>query len=302
MTTLRVLLPVAARIEADVELRRWLAHGDRQAMLEHPRESMLRECFRFGDATLPVAALRHHCHAPDAAGGIWLCADPAWVQGDATGARLMACPVADLTMAEADALGEVLRPLFGDAGMPLDIDTPSEWCVRCPVGAPAVQCVAPRDALGANLLECLPDGQAGRVWRRLFNDAQVALHAHPVNAARTAAGKRPVNALWFWGRGTLPGAVAANVHVVASVDDTLRGLAKIASVQRVEPSAAAIDGAGQGDALLDLDTPAPLDAQWLPRFRVWLRKRRFRTIDVACADGARWRVRHVHRLRFWRRG
>jgi hypothetical protein len=38
--------------------------------------------------------------------------------------------------------------------------------------------------------------------RRLANEVQMLLHAHPVNTARAAAGQPTLNALWLWGNGT----------------------------------------------------------------------------------------------------
>lgn len=40
--------------------------------------------------------------------------------------------------------------------------------------------------------------------RNLSNEIQMLLHKHPVNEARTAAGKPTVNALWLWGNGNPP--------------------------------------------------------------------------------------------------
>ncbi|HEX7369185.1 MAG TPA: phosphoglycerate mutase [Rhodanobacteraceae bacterium] len=303
MSTLRVLMPPVACVEHDPGFRRWLAQGDRRPSIVNARGTTLRSLFHLHDAELPAAALRHYCYDEDAAHGTWLCADPAWVQTEATGARLMAWPIEDLCNDEADALATALRPLFGDAGVPLVADTPSTWCVQLADGAPAANFTAPVDALGAAMLDCLPEGAAGRTWRRLFNEAQVALHAHPVNAARVAAGKHPVNALWFWGRGALP-AVQTGLHVVASVDDVVRGLAKLGDAVRVEPLPETLDLAGGGgDALLDLDVPGQAQGTlpWLAHFQRWLRDRRFEAIELMFAGGECFRVRHVHRLRMWRR-
>jgi hypothetical protein len=176
--------------------------------------------------------------------------------------------------------------------------------VRLAEGAPAVDFTAPADALGVAMLECLPAGDNGRKWRRLFNEAQVVLHAHPVNAARVAAGKRPVNALWFWGAGALPGAVETALTAIASDDDVLRGLAKIANVAVSKPTPAALRSLPQdGDALLEPDAAAAADElrNWLPEFRQCLRAGRFDTLMLTFADGKRFRIRHAHRLRFWRR-
>lgn len=305
MNTLHVLMPALPGIDDLPALRRWLAHGDRLPDLADARGTALRECFRFPGDALPVAALRHHCHAEDAKSGTWLCADPAWVRSEATGARLMACPIDDVSATEAAELAAVLRPTFGDAGVPLVVDTPSAWCVRLERGTPLAGFTDPRNALGVSLLDCLPAGEAGRKWRHLFNEAQVALHAHPVNAARAAAGRRPINALWFWGAGSLPDPVDTGLRCIASADDVLRGVAKMAGAACVEPSPDALEGPrGDGDVLLDLGasgSTTTFTEEWLAAFRRWLRERRFDVVVLSFASGERFRVRHVHRLRFWRR-
>lgn len=304
MTTLHVLLPSMARVGGYPTFRRWLAQGDRLPDVRNARTMLLRELFHFAGDAVPAAALRHLCHADDAGTGAWLCADPAWVRSEATGARLMACPVPDVSADEAARLAAALLPLFGDAGVPFSADTPLAWCLHLVHGAPRANFVAPVDALGANLIECLPHGDAGRVWRRLFNEAQVALHAHPVNAARVASGKQPVNALWFWGAGTLPGSVETGVQTVASADDVVRGLAKMGDAVRIEPLPEALEASHRaGAALLDLDMPGHTEHMdgWLACFRRWLRERRFDAVAITFAGGERFRLRHTHRLRFWRR-
>ncbi|HET9818884.1 MAG TPA: phosphoglycerate mutase [Rhodanobacteraceae bacterium] len=302
MSILHVLLP-PLQTGNEPGLQRWLARGDRLLGVPDPRDAAVRGLFRFAGAEIPAAALRHRMHADDAGAGSWVCADPAYVRSEATGARLMAWPLADVSDEEARELAVTLKPLFGDAGAPLTVDTPSAWCLHQAGPTPRVEFAHPAVALGVNLLECLPEGNAGRRWRHLFNEAQVALHAHPVNDARAAAGKLPVNALWFWGAGPLPESVETVLTVVASGDDVIRGLAKAAQVACVDPSPEAAD-ASTGDVLLDLDVRGQTGVSpgWLAHFQRWLRKRRFDAIEVALAGGERFRVRHAHRLRFWRRG
>ena len=302
MSALHVLLPALSRVPAEPAFARWLRQGDRLPAAPGGAQR-LRELFRFAGDALPVAALRHLEHAADAASGAWLCADPAWVQSEANGARLLACPLADVGSEEAEALAASVRVVFGDAGVPLSVDAPNAWCLHLARAAPPVRFVDPQQALGADLLACLPEGTDARLWRRLFNDAQVALHAHPVNAARRAAGKRPVNALWFWGAGALPAGVTSPLRVVASSSDVVRGLAKLAGALRVSPVPDAIEAAPAGDALLDLDPAGHAEdiPAWRAPFQRWLRQGRFDTIETHFADGARIRIRHAHRLRFWRR-
>lgn len=304
MSTLHVLLPPLSRVGDAPAFHHWLRRGDRLPDVQNARVAVVRERFQFAGGGIPAAALRHRCHAGDVAAGTWLCADPAWVRSEATGARLMACPVADLSAADADELAVALRPLFGEVSATLVTDTPSTWCLHPAEAASGTRFMDPAEALGVSLVECLPEGEAGRVWRRLFNEAQILLHAHPVNARRIAAGKIPVNALWFWGEGSLPDAVETALRSVASVDDVLRGLAKMAGAVRLEPAREALEAAGDGgDALLDLQRPGdgePVE-QWLSTFERGLRERRFDTITLVFASGERYRMRHAHRLRFWRR-
>ncbi len=304
MSTLNVLLPPLAHVAADPAFCQWLAQGDRLSVVKGARTTALREWFRFAGATLPAAALRHHCHADDADRGAWLCADPVWIRSEATGARLMAWPLDDLSASEADDLAGALRPLFGDAGTPLAVDSPPAWCVHLFDDAPSATFTDPARALGVDLLECLPSGNGGRTWRRLFSEAQIALHAHPVNVARVAVGRQPVNGVWFWGAGSLPASVTTSLQLVASVDEVVWGLAKMGGALRVEPLPDALDAAGvPGDALLDLDIPghATGAVAWLGHFRRWLAERRYAVVELTFAGGERFRLRHTHRLRFWRR-
>lgn len=305
MNTLHVLLPSLQELAGDPEFVRWLARGDRLADVAAARDAVVREQFQFDGKGIPAAALRHHCHAGATANGVWLCADPAYVRSEATAARLMACPVHDLSAADADELALALRPLFDAVSRELAVDTPSTWCLRLAESASRAAFTDPVKALGASLADCLPEGETGRAWRRLFNEAQILLHAHPVNARRIAAGKVPVNALWFWGEGALPGSVETGLQCVASADDVLRGLAKMGGAVRLEPLPEALDAMGKGgEVLLDLETPGVrvMLADWFPAFRRWLRERRFGAISLVFAGGERFRVRYWHRLRFWRHG
>lgn len=304
MSILHVLLPPLPQAGGG-GFARWLARGDRLPDVADSRVALTREWFRFAGQTVPVAALRHHGHGGDASDGFWMCADPGYARSEATGARLMACPLPDISAEEARSLAIALVPLFADAGLALVVDTPVTWCARLHGDEPEVAFTPPVDALGANLLDCLPQGEAGRFWRRLFNEAQIALHAHPVNAERIAAGRLPVNALWFWGAGPLPATVESRLALLASSDDMLRGLAMLARIPCAEPSPEALrTGAAAGDVLLDLDPRIRAEdlAGWLACFQRVLRDHRFDAVQLRFPGGERFRVRHTHRLRFWRRG
>src|SRR3546814_8075493 len=96
-----------------------------------------------------MAALTRQMDAGDAAGAAWLRADPSYVRPDINGARLLAIGAA-LGMDEEDrtAFLPALRPLFGDAGFPIDAPHPSRWYLRLPPGAKLPAFAEPDDALG----------------------------------------------------------------------------------------------------------------------------------------------------------
>ena len=302
MDSLHLLLPPLARFDGAPALKRWLARGDRLTDAPRGREAQLREVFQLPGASLPVAALLRESIAHDAGETPWLCADPAYVRVEANGARLLACgDELQLTREEAESLAQPLRPLFGDAGMPLEITTPSRWALRLPQGSQLPAFAAPEEALGANLLEQLPQGDGGRRWRALFNEAQITLHSHPVNAARRERGAMPMNALWFWGTGALPW-VKSSLKLAISDDALACALAQRAGVKRSPLTSVALDEVPRGSAVL-LDVAAldaaRIEAAWLPRIERLLR--RGTELHLAFAGGERFRIRRWHRWRVWRR-
>jgi hypothetical protein len=305
MPFLSLLLPPLARFDAAPSLRRWLACGDRLPDAPRGREAQLRESFQVPGVSLPVAALLRERFAHDAGENLWLCADPAYVRVEANGARLLACGDG-LQLAREDAEGLVgaLRPLFGDAGTPLEITTPTTWALRLPPGTQLPAFASPDEALGAGLLEHLPQGDAGRRWRALFNEAQIALHSHPVNAARRAQELRPVNALWFWGAGALPMWVKSSLKLAVSDDPLVHALATRAGVAVTAVAPGALDQLPRGaNALLDLDSREvnEIETAWLPRLQR-MRGRRTQVVTVAFVGGERFRIKPWHRWRMWRRG
>ncbi len=304
MSVLHLILPPLARFEPSSPLRRWLARGDRLADAQRGRLAALREVFQFAGASLPVAALLREEVRHDAGENVWLCADPSYVQAEPAGARLLACGDLDLVPEEAEQFATSLRPLFGDAGAPLEITTSQRWCLRLPREAKLPDFIAPEDALGANLLDHLPQGESGRRWRALFNEAQVILHAHPLNRVRRLRGQTPVNALWFWGAGALPMWVKSSLATLVSDDDIACALAQRAGFAVAAPTSDAFDSSAhnKGNVQFDLERfdVAIIESDWLPRLDRALRRGRVRQIDAASVSGERFRIKRWHRWRLWR--
>lgn len=62
----------------------------------------------------------------------------------------------------------------------------------------------PHDIRDKKIAPYLPKGALGDMLIDLIKRSYELLKDHPVNVARIKAGKRPANALWFWGEGTKP--------------------------------------------------------------------------------------------------
>lgn len=137
-----------------------------------------------------------------AAGQRWLCLDPLHLRLDQLRAHVDPPRLTDLRMAEAEQLAVSLAPTFAPFGE-LRVLASHAWQLRLQPGVDAPPTV-PLPDLIARTAPTLPDGAAWAAWRRALTEAQMILHAHPVNQAREAAGQPVINSLWPWGAGALP--------------------------------------------------------------------------------------------------
>ena len=289
MSALTLLLPARTTINSTLQLARWLARGDRLPDAKPGREAQLRECFEFLGASLPAAALTRSLDASDAASALWLRADPCHVAVDAVAVRMLACGDIGLSQDESEELARALRPLFGDAGFPLERATPDRWYLRCPRESKLPRFASPDEVLGDDLLRHLPSGDNERQWRSLFNEAQVILHNHPINIERVRRDLPAANSLWFWGAGMLPEWVRAPYTRVASEDAAAVALAKLAKIAVANAGATLADLSANEALLIDTANatiPGVGD---------------FSSIDLRFSSGERFRYKAWHRWRFWRR-
>ena len=111
-----------------------------------------------------------------------------------------------LTEAESHALLATVQPLLAEDGIALHYHRPDAWLAQgalfdglttCSM-ARALQAPVTRDVLAA-----APTEAQGAHLRRLQTELQMLLYHHPVNEAREAARRWPVNALWISGAGVL---------------------------------------------------------------------------------------------------
>lgn len=302
------LLPAAERFGAQrlsAAAAGMLGRGDRLPPHASGRRAQLLRHVDIPAGTWPIAALSRQADAGDAAGAAWLRADPVYLRADINGVRLLAHGDAlALTGEDRDALLPALKPLFGDAGFALDAPVPSRWYLRLAREATLPAFADPGAALGDDIFEHLDGSFEARRWRALASEAQVLLHNHPWNATRIAQGKPPVNALWFWGGGTLPDACIEthSRHAIAYTDDpTANALAGVACATATLP--ARYPG-GSDDLLFDLVATrdlAWLEREWLSPALDALRRGEIAWLELDGEDGRILGIGRWHRLRFWRK-
>ena len=215
-------------------------------------EGWLREAFGLDEQPLAAGALT----AADAGEAFWARADPVHLR--LMRDRLMLVPAAAfaISAAEAAALCEALNRhfpalAFAPAG-------PTRWCVRLAEDLQGVSTENPLDLAGREVGLALP--AAGH---QLVNEAQMLLHAHPLNAAREARGEPAVNSLWLWGAGRAPRVPPSPWQSVAADDPLALGLARAAGARHgtlAGAAAAWLERApGEGRHLVVLDAlRAPL--------------------------------------------
>ena len=303
MPRLTLLLPDTAKfagIALPATLAKALGKSDR-ATRDAGRQAQLARQFQLLPNRWAEAALTRVVDTDEADARLsgWLRADPAYIRPDINGARLLGIGDAlGIEQADVEALLPALRPLFGDAGFTLDAPTPSRWYLRLPREAKLPAFASPDDALGDDVFEHIVDGPEARRWRVLASEAQVTLHNHPRNAQRIAAGKVPINSLWFWGGGLLPDSIASGFPTVFSDDVLLHGIARIGKLDAMPMKDATLD---IDDALVDLRAvrdPRAVVESWLAPVAASVSTREA-VFDFA--DGQVFTLRANQRWRFWRK-
>jgi len=103
-----------------------------------------------------------------------------------------------LSDVEDQALFDAVGSSLHGSGMAFARLSTGRWRVSLPAGFNLAS-ASPAVVSGGQLDDWWPQDEASRPWRRLLNEIQMIWHEHPVNTARVAQGKLPVNSLWLYG-------------------------------------------------------------------------------------------------------
>lgn len=253
---------------------------------------------------------------------VWMCADP--VHLHAQGTELFLTSGSDLSLRpeEAASMIEALDALFEADGLRFEAIAPASWLVA--LSAPPELLTVPLALVhGRSIGRLLPQGGEASAWQTRLSEAQMLLHAAPVNAAREAHGELPINSLWFWGAGALPERVDRPWDRVLATDAITRGFALLAGAEVAEPptlgdellhaSGAATtlvrldqagDAAARGDRATWCTAIAELSTRWIAPALEALRHGRLGQLCVtgfAGRSGVTVTARRVDAWRVWRR-
>ena len=195
------------------------------------------------DEPLPAGALTALADGMPGVEGPWTRADPVHLRLARDHLILLPSAGFPLSSEEARALCEALNRHF-EGTLVVHAFRPDRWSAQL-ARALAIDAPCPLDMAGRDVEASLPRSLAPGELHAVLNEAQMLLHAHPVNEAREARGEPAVNSLWFWGSGALPAHAKSPWNAVMADEPVALGLARLAG----------------GRAL-----PLPPDAQsWLER-------------------------------------
>jgi hypothetical protein len=240
-------------------LARLLGRGQWRIGAAIPYEQQLSRLLGTGDGEiLPSCAVLRGMGEEHAANGTethWLCADPVHLGFMGGQVLLDEFAEGEIDAHEAATLIDTLNADFASLGH-FSAATPTRWYLRRK-DCDNARFAPLHDVVCRPIQHFLPDGDEAnaRHWRQYMNEIQVTLHNHPINATREAAGRRPVNSLWFWGEARCEGGDApacATPRVVQAREPIARGLARRAGLEAGAPDAtAALRGGASTLVVLD---------------------------------------------------
>ncbi len=296
------MLPVAASgQELGAAARRWLSRGD-LARVEAPFETLGSVLAALG-RPMPdagYAALRLWGQTGDRPSAWIAGADPVYLEPRMDHLWLHALSPPQLEITELQRLVDHLQKTLGE-GSPFGFAR-LRSCGYVTLTEP----IATAAYSAAALDQCAPDrflpgGPEAAGHRRLISEIEMALHDHPVNRERVAAGRQPVNSLWLWGGGTAPATAAQPLPPLYSDDPLLHGywLSRSAPATAWPGSLdACLDSAEQG--LVAMPTEEHEADAMIETLRRALGSGRIARLVLLFRDGLRVTLARAHRLRFWR--
>ncbi len=301
----------------------------RSHLLHRPPQSLeatLTDSFAHAEGA-PYAAFRRlgesaQSGADDAC---WLCCDPVHLRFHQNLLILADSSSFGISLEEAQTLVTELNKHLADAGS-FHVATAERWYLQLADTASVEDFdVPPLSAVaGRSIDRLLPETTRAKELRKLLNEAQMILHAHPVNQQRENEGRPTINSLWLWGAGTLPQRREIGFDGVWSTNPLALGLARAAGVP-THPvpvdAATLLEHAAQDTSHLivleDLLGPvqyengtdyrkalSALEERWFAPLRTALASGAIRQLRIEASTAyaaLAWKSRRIDQWKLWRR-
>lgn len=167
-----------------------------------PHERALARALGFagGDGGLPWAAWHARADGIDPGDLAWGELTPVHWHLGTEQVSLMDPAALVLDEAASRACLEAVRELFVSEGFVVEWGAPLRWYVAHE-SLGGLRTASLDRVIGRNVDRWLTDQSAVRLVRRLQNEVQMLMYTHPLNAAREAQGRLPVNSFWLSGCG-----------------------------------------------------------------------------------------------------
>lgn len=244
----------------------------------------------------------------------WLRADPVHLRADRADLVLVDSDRVGIAHGDARKLVAALDEYFATEGLRFCAPASQRWYVSV-AGSAEIETVPLAAATGKSIRALLPRGAQGRVWHRRFNEAQMLMHAHPVNVEREARGEPAINSVWFWGGGVLPARASPPTGCAWGDDPLARGLARWAGLDVLPlPDDAIPVLARPGPHWVMLGPPAGVDAAaalqeleraWFAPLLAALSQRTLRAVrlhTLHAGQALRFELAPADLWKLWRRG
>ena len=206
-----------------------LAHGQREKLPVTGFSRILSSLFMLDPAAVmdpPMAPVTYCIDEDRDTDGIWMRGDPVHLLADVNKIILQDESVFNLDQHDALVLAADISESFTHRGMNLYAPTTTRWYVELE-RLPDITTTPIHEVVGNDVRPFLPAGKDRLFWNQLLNEVQMALNASPVNDKRIGQGELPINSLWFWGCGRLPGKPEVPWSKIYSDDGMTKGLARL---------------------------------------------------------------------------
>ncbi len=310
-----ITIIMSGQSSSNSSLEQFLVRGN---MLKSKNNSSIENLFdQFGHdyfetEELPVAATSALTDLENSEGKIWMRTDPVFLHADLTSLLLFDSRSFSLTKEETIRIFSTINPLLEEDGLHLVCGAdPSRWYLKLE-NNPSMTTTPAGIVNGHDIRPFLPEGKDRDFWIRLANEIQILLHDCSINKERKQRGQVPINSVWFWGAGKLPGQMNCKFEQIISNDVNAKGLAIHSGIphetipenidqflSKQEKSQNILIVLSQGDLAL---SETEDQEEWLifDYLLMGLKKGRIKKLEII-TDDQHCIVKRSHLYRFWRK-